>query len=157
MGTGKTTIGRKLAKRLGYHFIDMDTQIEFEQGCNISDLFEYGGEECFRRLETELLKRLASVRNTVISTGGGIVTTEGNIDLMKKMGKVIYLKSSVEDIIERTREDRRRPLLKVETDPEIKIRSLMEERDPLYTQANVVIETESSSPYRITSEIISNL
>ena len=156
MGVGKTTIGRKLAQRLGYHFLDMDDQIENEQQCSISEIFDQRGEAYFRHLETELLLKLSSVQNTVIATGGGVVTREGNFDLMKKFGTVIYLKTSVEDIIERVKRSYHRPLLQIEN-PEEKIHALLDERTPLYEQADQIIETKDLSPQSITSLIIRNL
>ena len=156
MGVGKTTIGRKLAKRLGYHFLDMDEQIEKEQKCNISEIFESRGEEYFRRLEVKLLLKLSSIQNTVIATGGGAIATEGNFDLMKKYGTVIYLKTSVEDIIERVKRSYHRPLLQTEN-PEERVHALLEKRIPLYEQADHIIETNNLSPQRITSLIIRNL
>ena len=156
MGVGKTTIGRKLAKRLGYHFLDMDEQIENKQKCSISEIFENRGEEYFRQLEVKLLLKLSSVQNTVISTGGGAVATEGNFDLMKKYGTVVYLKTSFEDIIERVKRSHHRPLLQTE-DLEQRIHELLEKRIPLYEQADHIIETKNLSPQRITSLIIRNL
>ncbi len=156
MGVGKTMIGRKLANRLGYHFLDMDEQIEKEQKCSISEIFENQGEDYFRRLEVKLLLKLSSIQNTVIATGGGAVATEGNFDLMKKYGTVIYLKISVEDIMERLKNSHHRPLLQTEN-PQKKIHALFEKRIPLYEQADHIIETKNLPPQRITSLIIRNL
>ena len=73
MGSGKTTIGRKLAKLIEYSFVDTDSEIEDDQGCSVSEIFKYGGEECFREMETRLLEKLKNIDNSVIATGGGIV------------------------------------------------------------------------------------
>ena len=156
MGVGKTTIGRKLATRLGYHFIDMDEQIESDQNCNISEIFTHQGEEFFRHLETNLLERLLHVQNTVIATGGGVVVAEGNLDLMKRIGTIIYLKTSIEDIKERVNRTLHRPLLQTEN-PEERIHMLLQQRTPLYEQADQIIEIKNLSPQRITSFIIQNL
>lgn len=156
MGGGKTTIGRKLARRLGYHFLDMDEQIENEQKCKISEIFAQKGEKAFRYLETQLLKRLLSVQNTVIATGGGVIVTEENIDLMKRIGTVIYIKASIEDIIERVTRSQHRPLLS-NGNPEERVRTLIAQRTPMYEQADQVIETKNLSSQRVTSLIIQNL
>ncbi len=156
MGAGKSTIGRKLAKRLGYHFLDMDGQIELEQKCSIPEIFAEQGEVYFRRLETKLLQQLVPVQNTVIATGGGVVTTEGNFDLMRKIGTVIYLETPVEDIIERVKRSQNRPLLQIEN-PEERIYLLLEKRIPLYRQADQIIATDSLPPQRIVSKIIRGL
>ncbi|MGK5093736.1 shikimate kinase [Deltaproteobacteria bacterium TL4] len=153
MGVGKTTIGRKLARRLGYYFLDMDHQIEQEQGCSIAEIFDYAGESCFRNLETQLLQRLISVHNTVLSTGGGIITTEGNIQLMKKIGKLVYLKAPVEVILARLENDTKRPLLRTENAEE-KIRTLLEKRSPLYAQADYVFESDQTPIPMIITQII---
>ena len=78
MGSGKSTIGRKLAKLLEYSFVDTDSEIEEDQGCSVDEIFKYGGEECFRKIETRLLEKLLNVENFVIATGGGIVIREQN-------------------------------------------------------------------------------
>ena len=156
MGGGKTTIGRQLAMRLGYHFIDMDEQIENDQNCSISEIFIQQGEEFFRRLETDLLKKLLQVQNTVVATGGGVVVTEGNLDLMKRIGTIIYLKTSVDEIIERVKNTLHRPLLQNENTEE-RIHLLLQHRTPLYEQADQIVETKNLSPQAITVLIIRNL
>ncbi|MBF0289162.1 MAG: shikimate kinase [SAR324 cluster bacterium] len=156
MGVGKTTIGRKLAKRLGYHFLDMDEQIEIEQKCSIPEIFAEQGEAYFRKLETKLLQQLVSVQNTVVATGGGVVTAKDNFELMKKIGTVIYLDTPVENIIDRVKRSQNRPLLQIEN-PEEKIHSLLEQRIPLYRQADQIIETDNLLPQRIISQIIRSL
>ena len=83
MGAGKTTVGRKLANRLGYFFLDTDQQIEKQQGCTIEEIFRYAGEATFRDLETKLLENLQSVRNTILSTGGGMFIHSKNQELLK--------------------------------------------------------------------------
>ncbi|MBF0280834.1 MAG: shikimate kinase [SAR324 cluster bacterium] len=156
MGVGKTTIGRKLAKRLGYHFLDMDEQIENEQNRSISEIFENSGEDHFRQLEVKLLQKLSTVQNTVIATGGGAVATPGSLELMKVYGRLIYLKTSVDEIVERVKRSQHRPLLHAE-DLEERISSLLVKRIPFYEQADYIIETKNLSPQRITSLIIRNL
>ena len=153
MGSGKTTIGSKLARRLGYYFLDMDAQIESEQGCSVREIFNYAGEAHFRALETQLLKRLIDLKNTVISTGGGVVTMDGNLGLMKQIGKLIYLKVPLEELLHRLKQDTKRPLLQSE-DAEQKIRALLQQRSPLYEQADYIIEANQTSPQIVTTQII---
>lgn len=156
MGTGKTTIGKKLARRLGYFFLDMDLFIEKEQNCSVSEIFEQYGEEHFRKLETSLLKRLMSVDNTIISTGGGVVGTNGNLDIMKQLGTTVYLSTPFEDILERITRSQHRPLARAENLEE-KMTALLNKRSPLYEQADQIVETKGLTPWHITSQIIQNV
>jgi len=153
MGSGKTTIGRKLAVRLGYRFVDMDYLIEDEQQCKIAQIFEEQGESAFRKLETGLLKRLTSATNTVVSTGGGVVTIDGNLDIIRSIGISVYLKAEIEKIYERVTRNKRRPLLQTEN-PFQTIKNLMETREQAYCQADHVIETNSLSMGQVVSKII---
>ena len=84
-------MGKKLSKRLGYFFVDTDREIEKEQGCSISEIFKYGGEICFRDLETNMLQQLQSKQNLVIATGGGMVMRQENRNLMQNLGTRVYL------------------------------------------------------------------
>lgn len=156
MGGGKTTIGRKLARRLGYHFLDMDEHIEKEENRKIAEIFVQEGEEVFRQLENQLLKRLQSIENTVIATGGGVIVKDGNIDLLKRIGRVFYLKTPVEEILERVTRAQHRPLLN-EENPEQKVKTLLAQRTPFYEQADCIVETQNLPPHRVTSQIIQNL
>ena len=151
MGAGKTTVGRKLAKRLGYFFIDTDQEIEKEQGCSINDIFKYGGENCFRDMETDLLKRLQSRENSVVATGGGMVMRSLNRELMRSLGKRVYLKVSFEEIFRRMRQDKKRPLFQQD---EEKIREILEERIPIYEQAECIIDTHKMNSSQMVTEII---
>ena len=134
MGTGKTTIGKHVARSLGFRFVDTDTLIAKEAGKTIPEIFEEDGEEAFRRLESEILRRCAGRSEQVISTGGGIVTRPENVELLRSAGYVIWLKASAETIYERVRRNRNRPLLQTE-DPEETIRNLLAERIPAYEEA----------------------
>jgi len=156
MGCGKTTIGRKLAVRLGYRFVDTDYQIEKEQGCQVTALFSRHGEQYFRTLETELLNRLEKTTNTVIATGGGILTTPGNINIIKRIGTSVYLKAEIDDLFERVSRNTKRPLLQTEN-PMGTLVMLMNQRGHLYQQADCVIETRSQKMGQIVSMIIREL
>jgi len=156
MGCGKTTIGRKLAVRLGYHFLDTDHQIQREQNAKVKDLFQIYGEEQFRHLETDLLRRLCKLENTILATGGGILTTPGNLDLLRSIGITIYLKTDLEDICERVSRNDRRPMLQTENPLET-IQQLFGERESMYSQAEYIIETQSLKMWHIVNKIIQNL
>ncbi len=156
MCAGKSTIGRKLAQLLEYSFIDTDVEIEEDQGCSVDEIFKYGGEECFRDLETRQLEKLKNVKNHVIATGGGIILRKYNINLLKEIGKRVYLKVPQDELLKRLKNDRKRPLLK-EKDPETVLKEIFEERGLLYEQAECIIETGQLTPKQIASEIIMKL
>jgi shikimate kinase len=140
-GSGKTTIGRQLARRLGVPFVDSDHVIEHRLGCSIREFFAREGEDSFRNLEEQVLDELTLTQQGVIATGGGAVLREANRRHLHERGQVIYLRSSPEDVFRRVRHDTARPLLQVD-DPLSRLRSLFEARDPLYREAaHFVIET----------------
>ena len=111
MCAGKTTIGRKLAKLLDYNFIDTDMEIEEDQGCSVEEIFKYGGEECFRDMETKVLGKLKNVKNSVIATGGGIILREFNQGILKQIGRQVYLKVPKKELLQRLNNVKNRPLL----------------------------------------------
>lgn len=134
MGTGKTTIGKRVAKSLGFRFVDTDALITRKAGKSIPKIFEEDGEDAFRRIETEVLGACAEKSGQVISTGGGIVTRPENLEILRRAGYVVWLKASPETIYERVRRNRNRPLLEND-DPEGTIRDLLENRIPSYEEA----------------------
>ena len=157
MASGKSTIGKKLAKALGVNFIDIDKEIERKAGVEISRIFEVEGEEGFREREKKTLKEFSKGNNSVISTGGGAVLRIENRKLMKSKGKVIYLETPVELQLERTLKDKSRPLLS-KGNKEETLRSLKKQRDPLYKEiANITIEQNKKNNYKILKEIIKKL
>lgn len=157
MGAGKTAVGRVLAMRLGYRFIDIDQYIEDEQGCSVQQIFVHAGEEMFRSLETKALKDMSFVENTVVSTGGGILTTEGNGELIKDIGPCVYLNVDLDIIFKRVSMNTARPLLKT-PNPRQTIEDLFAKRKHLYEgAADVTIESDDMSIYQVTSLIIRNL
>jgi shikimate kinase len=140
-GSGKTTIGRQLARRLGQPFVDSDHEIEHRLGCSIREFFVREGEDSFRDLEQQVIDELTQTQQGVIATGGGAVLREANRRHMHERGQVIYLRSTPEDVFRRVRHDTARPLLQVD-DPLSRLRTLFEARDPLYREAaHFVIET----------------
>lgn len=157
MGAGKSTIGRLLSARLGYHFADTDHLIEERTGADIPWIFDVEGESGFRLRETAVLKELINCRSTVVATGGGIVTTPENIPILKALGKVIYLSASIDHLFERTSKDRKRPLLQVEN-PREKLESLLILRDPLYKSvADHIVVTDGQAAKQVVSQICVNM
>ena len=146
-GSGKSTVGKQLARRLDCPFVDMDQMLEERLGCSIRSYFAEQGEAAFRDREAGLLAELAADgAGMVLSTGGGVVLREGNRALLRSAcAPVFYLRASAEEIYRRVRHDRKRPLLQVD-DPQERLRTLYRERDPLYREvANYVIETRRST------------
>ena len=153
MGAGKTTVGKKLAKRLGYFFIDTDREIEKEQGCSITEIFKYGGEECFRDLETDILLKLQTKQNLVIATGGGMVLRDENRNLMDSLGTRVYLKVELQELMRRLKKDKKRPLLQ-KSKPEEHILEMLQQRKSIYEEAECIIDTTDLSPHQMVTEII---
>lgn len=140
-GSGKTTIGRQLARRLALPFVDSDHVIEHQLGCSIREFFAREGEDSFRDVEQQVLDELTRTHQGVIATGGGAVLREVNRRRLHERGQVVYLRSSPDDVFRRVRHDKARPLLQVD-DPLTRLRNLFEIRDPLYREAaHFVIET----------------
>ena len=140
-GSGKSTVGRQLARRLGLNFADSDHVIEQRIGCSIRSFFERDGEAAFRDIEQAVIDELMQSGPGVVATGGGTVLRAANRACLRANAKVIYLRSTPEEVHRRTRHDQGRPLLQVE-DPMERLRSLHAERDPLYREtAHFVIET----------------
>ncbi|MDO4262282.1 MAG: shikimate kinase [Eubacteriales bacterium] len=150
MGAGKTTVGKLLAKELQMSFLDTDERIEVEQGRSIPEIFATDGEQCFRDLETELLKKMQEdTKNSVISVGGGLPVREENRELLRKLGTVIYLSASKETILSRVKNDGTRPMLNSD-DLEARVEKLMHDRERLYkAAAHLDIRTDERSVARV--------
>jgi shikimate kinase len=133
-GSGKSTVGRQLARRLNFTFIDSDQEIEQRLGCSIREYFEREGEDRFRKIESEVLKELTQSKSGVLSTGGGTVLRPENRAWLHQHTQVFYLRTSPEEVFKRLRHDRNRPLLQV-GDPLLKLQELFHLRDPLYRKA----------------------
>lgn len=154
MGAGKSTIARTLKEQYDMQLIEMDEQIEAEQGMKISEIFAEKGEEYFRSLETALLTGLQQQDNTVVSCGGGVPMRACNVEAMKKSGKVVYLSAQPETIYERVRHFHNRPLLEGNMNVEY-ITGLMNVRLPKYlAAADVTVETDGKAAEEICREII---
>lgn len=156
-GSGKSTVGRHLARRLDLSFTDTDHVIEQRLGCSIRSFFEREGEQAFRDVEEAVIADLTSVPGGVIATGGGSVLRPVNRERLRACGPVIYLRSAPEDVFRRVQHDKNRPLLQVE-DPIARLRELHAQRDPLYREtANFIIETGRPSIPALVNMIVAQL
>lgn len=153
MGTGKTEVGKLLARRLDFTLVDVDSEIEKEQGMKIAAIFKEHGEPGFRDRESAVIRRIAERNRVVVSTGGGAVLRLENMDALKGKGVIVCLTARPETVFQRTRGSKDRPLLQV-ADPLGKIRELMEARKPYYEKADAVIDTDGKSPLEVTEEIV---
>lgn len=155
MGSGKSTVGRLAAKRLGLSFADTDELIEGREKRSIPDIFAKDGESFFRRLETGLLKELSrdGLENTLLSTGGGIILAEENRTELKSIGTVIYLRAEADTLYERVRNDTGRPLLNT-ADVRGRIAGMLKIRAPLYEAASDhIIDTDGLSVEQTVSAV----
>ena len=156
-GSGKSTVGRQLSRGLGLPFFVSDHRIEPRLGCSIKDFFARVGEAAFRDLEEEVIAELAAGPPCVLATGGGAVLREANRRCLHASTRVVYLRSSPEELYRRLRHDRQRPLLQV-ADPLARLRSLYAERDPLYREtAHFVIETGRPSVPSLVNMVLMQL
>tara|TARA_B100000586_G_scaffold267216_1_gene241511 strand:+ start:95 stop:631 length:537 start_codon:yes stop_codon:yes gene_type:complete len=157
MATGKTTIGRKLAKKISKKFYDSDIEITRSTGADIPLIFEIEGDAKFRERETKIISKLVLLKNIVLSTGGGVVLAEENRKMLTENGIVIYLKSSARKIFNRTYEDKSRPLLQG-NDRLSKIKEILNERGPIYRSlANEIIDTDNFVAEEIIQEILKRI
>jgi shikimate kinase len=153
MGTGKSSVGQLVAGQLHFTFLDTDHLIETRTGKIITDIFQQQGEPAFRELENKIVEELAARKKTVISTGGGLPASSGNLASLKTHSLVVCLWSSPEKIWERVRNQSHRPLLK-DPDPLAKIRSLLTAREPYYRQADVLVNTEMRTVKDVAQQVI---
>lgn len=143
MGSGKSTMGKLIAQEKEWKFIDLDDYIETKAGETISTIFATQGEAAFRKMEREALEDIAKLQNVVVATGGGAPCFFDNMELMKKLGVVIYLKLSPKELCERLLTERSaRPLIANKTDAELLdfIETKLEEREPFYSKADIFAE-----------------
>jgi shikimate kinase len=153
MGTGKTEVGKELSRLLNMKLIDVDTEIEKSKNMTINEIFKQFGESRFREIETEMIRKLSEDKNCVISTGGGAVLKQENMDALRENGIVINLMATPETILKRTSNSDDRPLLQVEN-PLDRIKELLNFRRPFYEKADLMIDTEGKTPLQIAEEII---
>jgi shikimate kinase len=156
-GSGKSTVGRNLARRLALPFVDSDHVIEQRLGCPIRQYFEREGEAAFRDVEEAVIDELSLAQTGILATGGGAVLREANRRHLRERGLVVYLKSSPDELFRRLRHDRNRPLLQV-ADPLARLRDLYAIRDPLYREtAHFSIETGRPSVATLVNMIVMQL
>ncbi|MDA3846611.1 MAG: shikimate kinase [Vallitaleaceae bacterium] len=154
MGSGKTTVGKELAAKLNRDLVDMDYEIEQKQGISIKEIFELQGENAFRDMETNFLKRIEGLENKVISTGGGVILKEENCKSMKSGGKVIFLHAREEQRLRILKPDDKRPLL-AGADYQERISTLLGIREQFYLDAaDIIIQATGKNIQDIVQEII---
>lgn len=157
MGAGKTTVGRALAKKLNKRFIDSDHEIEARTGASIPLIFEIEGEAGFRQREAEVIRDLTAEQDIVLATGGGAILNPQSRALLKSRGTVIYLRASINSILQRTSHDKNRPLLQT-ADPRKRIEELAREREPYYREvAHIVIDTGRPNVQWLMQNILTQL
>jgi shikimate kinase len=145
MGSGKTTVGRHLARRLGMTFLDLDHEIQARCGVEVSVIFEIEGEAGFRKRESDLLEELSQRDNIILATGGGSVLDPGNRRVLRERGLVIYLRTSVDQQLRRLERDKQRPLLQA-PDRRARLEELAAARDPVYEEAAELIVNSANVP-----------
>ncbi|MGB7767319.1 MAG: shikimate kinase [Verrucomicrobiia bacterium] len=153
MGTGKSSVGRLAAEQLHFDYLDTDEMIQTRTGRTIIDIFRTEGEAAFRKLEQQLVGELAARKRTVISTGGGLPTIAANLASLKTYALVVCLWASPDKIWERVRNQTHRPLLH-DPDPKLKIRELLAVREPVYRQADVLINTDLRSVREVAQQVV---
>ncbi len=157
MGSGKSTVGKRLAQVLEYEFVDSDREIEQKTGVSINHIFDVEGEVGFRKREESAIRTLTKKTGFVLATGGGSILSAENRHLLNNTGLVIYLKTSVEAILERTSRDKCRPLLQTEN-PRKTLQNLMQQRESLYQQvAHYTIETDNKNATTVADEIVDSI
>ena len=155
MGVGKTTVGKLLAEEIGYRFVDTDEVIVKAAGKSINEIFAENGEAEFRQLESDVLAQVCAYTKLVIATGGGIVMQQHNWSYLHH-GLIVWLDVPVQIILQRLAEDDTRPLL--QDDPESKLRSLLEQRQPMYSQADLHITINAAeTPEEIATRILATI
>ena len=153
MGSGKTSTGRPLAERLGYGFVDADAVIEQAAGCSIPEIFERDGEAGFRALESQVLNAISQRHSLVVATGGGVVTQQENWGLLHS-GVVIWLDVVPEQLMQRLRADSTvRPLLQTD-DPDAALNTLLNQRRPLYAEADLTVVIDQETPDAVADGIL---
>lgn len=157
MGSGKTAVGRQLSRLLDMQFYDSDVEIERITGVDIPFIFEKEGEAGFRERESEVIDGLTQLNGIILATGGGAILTARNREHLQARGKVVYLRTSVEQQLERTRHGRQRPLLHTD-DPEQRLRDLLAMRAPLYESiATIIVSTDHRRVPVVAAEILREL
>ncbi len=150
MCSGKSTIGKLLAEKFNLKFVDIDEEIEREEGKKIRDIFSQEGEAYFRKLEREKIQEFSKKKGFVISTGGGLGADLENMNLMKKTGVVIWFKVSLEEVKKRCGKDTERPMLQIS---EEELKKLFKSREEIYRLADITVEVDRKKPEEILREL----
>lgn len=154
MGAGKSTVGRLLARRCGFDFVDCDRELEARSGVSVATVFELEGEDSFRRREAALIDELTQRSRIVLATGGGAVLSADNRRHLRSRGLVIYLRASLDEILRRTQKDRARPLLQT-GDRRGRIAQLLAEREALYEEiADVTVQSSAGNPNKLVAKLL---
>ena len=157
MGSGKSTIGKLLSRKMGMAFIDLDAYIEKKENKSVTQIFADSGEEYFRQLEKNAVKELAYKKSVILATGGGTLTFRENVDTLRNAdNKIILLDLPVEVVAQRLKGDTKRPLLN-RPDKEQVMRELYEKRLPLYRSAADIVVNAANSPMQVCMDIMANL
>ncbi len=157
MGVGKSTIGKRLAKKLDKTFIDSDREVEKRTGASIELIFDIEGEEGFRRRESAVIDELTRQDNIILATGGGAVLLPENRGFLSQRGRVVYLKAPIDVLAERMANDRKRPLLQ-NSDRQARLQALQDEREPFYLEiADVIIKTDNLPMKKVIDRVLENL
>jgi shikimate kinase len=152
-GVGKTSIGRAAARQLGREFLDFDEEIERRSGMNVREIFRLKGEEHFREQELALTRELSATGGMVLSPGGGWITQQGSVELLRSTGRIIYLRASPEAVARRLRRVETRPLL-AGRDPVVALRELYDKRRALYETADVTLDTERLARQQLIAKVV---
>ncbi|MBM3699809.1 MAG: shikimate kinase [Actinobacteria bacterium] len=157
MGSGKSTAGKILAKKIGFLYIDIDTVIELSEGMKISRIFEEKGESYFRKVESEVIYKIYNNTGCVFSCGGGVILNEKNMDMIKKSSIVVFLSVNAETVFERLKDEENRPLL-ARGDREKIIKDMLDFRQPLYLKySDIAIDANSITPNEAAKKIIGEI
>ena len=156
MGAGKTSVGRKLAKKLGMAFTDADEEISEAAGCSIEDIFEDYGEEAFRDVEERVISRLLEEPPKVLATGGGAFMNPRTRSLIVERGVSVWLRAELDVLVKRTQRRGGRPLLK-NKDPRATLQQLIIKREPIYAEADIVIDSNDEGPGVTAQQIVNAL
>lgn len=155
MGAGKTTIGRALARKLGWQFVDLDHELESRCGVKVSIIFDIEGEQGFRKRESAVLDECTRRPGIVLATGGGAVLDPENRRLLSERGVVVYLRASVDELFRRVERDRNRPLLQTDN-PRQRLQELLEQREPLYEEVADLVFDTGNCPISQTTRVLIN-
>ncbi len=156
MGAGKSTVGRRLAREIGLEFRDSDTEIQEAAGCSIADIFQIHGENIFRDLEKRVIKRLLEGEPMVVATGGGAFIQPHIREMIKAHGTSIWLRAELDILVERVSRKNTRPLLE-KGDKRGILEKLMDERYPIYSEADVIVDSDDGSHETVVHSIVKEL